>query len=117
VGRACYAGYLIRATADPAKLDPEFLYLFTKSAAYADWKSMVFIKATIENIGADKYSNLPIPVPPTLAEQEAIVRKVREGNRRFDELRTKVESVIALLRERRTALIAAAVTGRLPITA
>ncbi|NBR87115.1 MAG: adenine methyltransferase, partial [Verrucomicrobia bacterium] len=37
---------------------PEFLFAYTQSLAFAQWKDEIFSKATIQNIGADKYSNL-----------------------------------------------------------
>jgi type I restriction enzyme S subunit len=70
-GRACFAGYLIKASTARHILVPEFLYYFTKSLAYDDWKDFIFTQATIQNIGADKYAYLPVCVPP-LREQEWI---------------------------------------------
>ena len=70
-GRACFAGYLIKASPARRKLTPEFLYYFTKSPAYEAWKDFIFTQATIQNIGADKYAYLPICLPP-LREQQRI---------------------------------------------
>ena len=33
-GRACFAGYLIKASPNPHKLLPDFLYYYTQSSAY-----------------------------------------------------------------------------------
>ena len=54
------------------------------------------------------------PVPP-LAEQEAIVAYIAEERTKIDTLATATESSIALLKERRSALIAAAVTGQIEV--
>lgn len=70
-GRACFAGYLIKASPARHKLTSEFLYYFTKSPAYEAWKDFIFTQATIQNIGADKYAYLPLCLPP-LPEQERI---------------------------------------------
>ena len=70
-GRACFAGYLIKASTARHKLTPEFLTYFTRSPAYDAWKDSIFTQATIQNIGADKYARLPICLPP-LPEQERI---------------------------------------------
>jgi type I restriction enzyme S subunit len=70
-GRACFAGYLIKASPARHKLIPEFLYYFTKSPAYEAWKDLIFTQATIQNIGADKYAYLPVCLPP-LPEQQRI---------------------------------------------
>ncbi|SFC29139.1 type I restriction enzyme, S subunit [Flexibacter flexilis DSM 6793] len=67
----CFAGYLIKAQPDTSKILSDFLYAYTQSGVFASWKDFIFNKATIENIGADKYSELFIPLPP-LSEQAAI---------------------------------------------
>ncbi|KHK93738.1 hypothetical protein LK12_04810 [Novosphingobium malaysiense] len=54
------------------------------------------------------------PVPP-LDEQEAIVAFIAEERTKIDKLATATERSIALLKERRSALIAAAVTGQIDI--
>ena len=54
------------------------------------------------------------PVPP-LDEQEQIVARIAEERAKIDKLATATEHSIGLLKERRSALIAAAVTGQLDI--
>ncbi|WP_254695303.1 restriction endonuclease subunit S [Oceanicola sp. D3] len=54
------------------------------------------------------------PVPP-LDEQQQIVDHISAETAKIDRLRTATEKSIALLKERRAALIAAAVTGQLVI--
>ena len=61
-GRCAFAGYLIKASINDDN-DAEFVYFFTQSSAYDEWKRRIFIQATIQNIGADKYSQLEIPLP------------------------------------------------------
>jgi type I restriction enzyme S subunit len=55
------------------------------------------------------------PVPP-LDEQLAIAAHISAETEKIDGLREATERTIALLKERRAALIAAAVTGRLKVT-
>lgn len=62
-GRACFAGYLIKASSNLSKLLPDFLYYYTQSSAYDIWCSSIFTQATIQNISATKYAYLPIPLP------------------------------------------------------
>lgn len=52
---------------------------------------------------------------PSVAEQNQIVSKVRSATARIDTLIAKTERSIELLREHRTALITAAVTGKLDL--
>jgi type I restriction enzyme S subunit len=53
-----------------------------------------------------------LPVP-SLSEQRAIVAHVAKESAKLGELRAATERTIALLKERRAALISAAVTGRM----
>jgi type I restriction enzyme S subunit len=55
-----------------------------------------------------------MPVPP-IEEQRAIVAHVAKETGKLDSLRSATERTIALLKERRAALIAAAVTGEITI--
>ena len=55
-----------------------------------------------------------LPVPP-LVEQREIVSSVAKELTKLDGLRSATERTIALLKERRAALIAAAVTGKLDV--
>jgi len=56
----------------------------------------------------------PMPLPP-LAEQHAIVAHLDEKCGKIDQLKAKAERGIALLKERRSALISAAVTGKIDV--
>lgn len=55
-----------------------------------------------------------VTVPP-LEEQKAIIAHIAAEAAKLDALRAATERTIALLKERRAALIAAAVTGRLDV--
>ena len=57
---------------------------------------------------------LEVCVPP-LGEQEAINSQIKIGTSRLDAIVSETERTIALLKERRAALIAAAVTGQIAI--
>ena len=59
-------------------------------------------------------SNLPIPVP-SIAEQIAIVAFLDRETARIDALVRKTERSITLLKERRSALITAAVSGKIDV--
>ncbi|MGA9752320.1 MAG: restriction endonuclease subunit S [Acidobacteriota bacterium] len=64
----------------------------------------------------DRFANLPLFLPP-IKEQEAIVAHIAAETAKLDALRAATERTIALLKERRAVLIAAAVTGRMQIGA
>jgi type I restriction enzyme S subunit len=108
-GRAAYAGYLIRARLEPKKADSRFVLYYTVSSAYWDWLRSNFIQATIQNVSADRYANLDIPVP-AVREQHGIAAFLDRETAKIDALVAKKERLIELLQEKRTALITSAVT-------
>ena len=55
-----------------------------------------------------------MPIPPP-AEQLAIVAHLDEKCGKIDQLKAKAERGIELLKERRSALISAAVTGKIDV--
>ena len=66
------------------------------------------------NISQERVGNAPITKPPR-EEQDAIVRFLDCQLRGFDALTAEAERAIDLLQERRTALISAAVTGKIDL--
>ena len=113
-GVACHAGYLIRARLNCSILHPTFFFAFTQSAAFAMWKDATFIIATIQNIGADRYAGLSVPVPP-ISEQEFLLRFLDDSTAEIDREVERTRVKIALVREYRTRLIADVVTGKLDV--
>ncbi|HDY8019956.1 TPA: hypothetical protein ACGVB5_001524 [Vibrio vulnificus] len=111
----CFAGYLIKATHDPVKITSEFLNLFLNSDCFQAWKALIFNKATIENIGADKYSVLPVIVPE-IEEQNEIFNKVCDLSEPIDGAIAITFDQIEKLKEYKTTLINNAVTGKIKIT-
>ncbi|WKW11740.1 restriction endonuclease subunit S [Pseudogemmatithrix spongiicola] len=69
---------------------------------------------TQPNISQATVRAFSIPVPP-IQEQVSLVAQLEAALSKFDALATDAESMIALLRERRTALITAAVTGQVDV--
>ena len=109
-GIACFAGYLIKATFDKDKIDSTYINYFTRSNYYENWKMSVFQQATIQNIGADKYNQLLVSIPDSIAEQTAIANYLDHKTNQIDTLISKKEQFITLLQEERTAVINQAVT-------
>ena len=107
-GLSAFAGYLIKAELGK-ELIPELLFYFTQSDIYESWKNGIFIQSTIQNIGADKYSQLQIALPP-LPEQEAIVTYLDTKVAKIDEYISIAEKKIAALEELKQTIIAEAVT-------
>lgn len=110
----CYAGYLIKAEADEEIILSDFLYLYTNSFLFNKWKDSIFIKATIENIGADKYSVLPVIIPP-IQEQIEILKKFQLDNQKITTAISLKEQEIEKLKEYKASLINSAVTGKIKV--
>ena len=72
---------------------------------------MIFIQATIQNIGANKYSNMEIPIP-TIAEQESIVEQLKTKCSQIDQLISLKESKIEKLQQYKRSLIYEYFTGK-----
>ena len=70
--------------------------------------------ATVESIEHEYLANSIVPVPP-IEEQQSITTLVAKKMGVYRELTCKAESQIFLLQERRTALISAAVTGKIDV--
>ena len=111
VGAACFAGYLIKARTDHRRLNPEFLYYYTKSPCYEAWKEQIFTQATIQNISATKYAYLPVVLPP-LKEQRQIVGFLEEKLSELEQLGVNIFAQITALEQYRKSLIHECVTGK-----
>lgn len=110
-GECAYAGYLIQAKCNPIKLLPEYLMYYTQSSLYSLWKNMIFIQATIQNIGANKYSNLEIVVMD-FEEQKMIVSYLDKKCAEIDKLISIKQQKIETLTEYKKSLIYEYVTGK-----
>lgn len=113
-GIACFAGYLIKASPNPELILSDYLYLFTKTSNYEQWKNSIFNQATIQNIGADKYAYLDITIPK-VEEQKVIIDHIHKESDRIDSKIKKTKKLIDLLIEYRSALISEVVTGKVKV--
>lgn len=85
------------------------------SAFYSDAElERLTMGATVRTIGMSDVNSLVTPIPP-LAEQDQIVRHILHHRAQLDTLIAKVGDAIDRLKELRTALIAAAVTGKIDV--
>jgi type I restriction enzyme S subunit len=96
------------------RLDTEFLLLWLQS----NYQRIRFESAgwgsTKAAVTCSDIRNYPIPMPP-LNEQQAISAHIDKLKEKFDRLTSRAEVQVSLLKERRTALISAAVTGKIDV--
>lgn len=109
-GRCAFAGYLIRAQINRLN-DSKFIYYYTQSSSYDEWKKQIFIQATIQNIGADRYSILEIPLP-SLSEQQTIASYLDDKCSEIDKLIDVKQQKIEKLKDYKKSVIYELVTGK-----
>ncbi|MEB3755011.1 restriction endonuclease subunit S [Acinetobacter sp. MD2(2019)] len=104
--------HLIAWVPNREKLSPEFLLLIFY-AMEKEFDRYTF-GSTIKTIGMDDVSSLMASFPP-LAEQLEIVKKSFRQFELIDISIDKSNNLLNILKERRTALISSAVTGKIDV--
>lgn len=101
----------------PESVSSEWLSTWTGIGfARAYFETRAKQSTNLASISSTNLLELPIAIPPD-DEQSAIVAHIARETAKLDAVRAATESTIALLKERRSALIAAAVTGQLDVGA
>ncbi|MBV1929133.1 MAG: restriction endonuclease subunit S [Gammaproteobacteria bacterium] len=96
----------------PSVIKAEYLReIVSISTVYFD---LIGTAATLVYVNQQGFENLPVLLPPE-NEQSDICAFVDKECSRFDKLMAQCEITIDLLHERRTALISAAVTGKIDV--
>lgn len=72
------------------------------------------VQAAQPNLSMENLGNIPILVPPQ-DEIKSICFEIEKQSNEFEHLISKAEAAIKLMQERRTALISAAVTGKIDV--
>ena len=92
----------------------EFLLHCLKSPVISNQLDLAMVGSTFKRINVDDIRNFAITLPPP-NEQPTIVEYLANKLERYDSLIAIAENAMELLRERRTALISAAVTGKIDV--
>lgn len=71
-GEFVYAGFLIKYSIDPNKVNPKILKYYTHSQPYYDWILSVDNGATRGNINAQTYASMPIILPERKKQDEIV---------------------------------------------
>ena len=100
------------------RLYPEYLVFYLRSIAgrFEFERDATGASNSMQNISQEIVTNLWIPIPP-IDEQNQIVDHIKANVLKLDNLTVAAKRTIELLQERRTALITAAVTGQIKVTA
>ena len=97
------------------ELNARFLYYVTASNRFRNLgEAAMFGAAGQKRVPEDFIRDYEVPVPP-LARQRAIADYLDRETARLDELAARTRDTVVLLKERRGALVAAAVTGQIDV--
>ena len=92
----------------------QFLFWFLLSEPFSAFAVLEADRVAMPKINRESLNSVQLPRPP-INEQMEIVAWVAQSTARLDNLRAKTERSIELLKERRSALITAAVTGQIDL--
>ena len=89
-----------------------------QTRAYRDSIDLIRVgtSASMQKISQENFAKIPIPAFPP-AQQAAIANEASRERQEFLEAADDINSAIALAKERRAALISAAATGQIDVTA
>ena len=105
---------IIKFSGQNGILDNTYLKFYIMSNAFQDSLMTFATGSTALGIKSDRLSYLRQLIPP-LKEQLLITEHIDRNLKAFDVLMMKAEQAIQLMQERRTALISAAVTGKIDV--
>ena len=112
-GEYTHVGFLLRIRFDLSCHEPRFFQALLQTLRATGY--FLSTRAMVNNtFNQTELENLNVMVPP-FDEQRAIVGYLSAESRKIHAIRTVTERTIHLLKERRAALIAAAVTGQIDI--
>lgn len=63
-GTFVYAGFLIKFSIDPLKVNPKYIKYYCQSGVYKNWVRSFNTGSTRGNINAQTFGNMEIPLPP-----------------------------------------------------
>lgn len=92
VGKAIYAGYLIRFELNTNIIIPEYLLYYTKCSAYKHWVQSNMRVAAQPNINCQQYMDSPVVLPP-INIQRSIVEHINKHKSQIKELKRQAETL------------------------
>lgn len=96
------------------KSSSAFLYHVIRSRVVREQLAVAMIGSTFKRVNVEEIRDLIIPTPPP-SEQQAIAAFIEKKASGFDDLIAQATAASSLLKERRSALISAAVTGKIDV--
>lgn len=93
---------------------PEFVASFLSTTYVRELLQLESVGSTMDNLNTQILGRVAIPTPP-MKEQKLIVAHLNHQTTQIDTLIAETQTAITLLQERRSALISAAVTGKMDV--
>lgn len=113
-GPLTFASYLVRIRANH-RASPRYLVELLNASVFLEFARKNAIPAIGQaNLSPTRYGEIQIPLPPK-HEQEDIVAFLMADSLRSKPIQENIRKSLNLLKERRAALITAAVTGQVPL--
>jgi type I restriction enzyme S subunit len=109
-----FASYLVRLRTVEDSIPNFISYLLNTGGVIGIARSNAFVAIGQCNLNPTRYGQISVAIPPKM-EQEAIVAFLDHETTKLDTLIEKSRRSIDLMREHRTALISAAVTGKIDV--
>ena len=95
-------------------LSPGYLMMYLLAEPFSTWAILESARVAMPKINREALIDVRIPLPPH-QEQEFIVRHITRETAKLDNVSAATVPTITLLKERRSALIVAAVTGQIDV--
>jgi type I restriction enzyme S subunit len=114
IGRAIVKADCYRFRTDPGRTNPMFLALQLSATARAEC-GFVATGSTRDRLNLGLAAARVLALPRSVDEQQAVVRAVADRTAHIDRLLFVSQSSVNLLKEHRSALITATVTGQLAV--
>lgn len=114
IENAVFAGFLIRFRPSKGKLHPLFSKFAFQHSGLRDYFAKEMNLITRASLSQDLLRNMPVALPP-MHEQEVIGHNLEKLETTTRTITDKTQETIERLKERRAALITAAVTGQIDV--
>ena len=94
-----YAGFLIKFSIDPEKVNPKYVKYYCRSKQYNDWVQSFNTGSTRGNINAQTFGNMEIPLPERKQQDylvsilEPIDEKIKNNKQVNDNLRQQAQAL------------------------
>ena len=101
-----YAGFLIKFSIDPEKVNPKYVKYYCRSKQYNDWVQSFNTGSTRGNINAQTFGNMEIPLPERKQQDylvsilEPIDEKIKNNKQVNDNLQQQAAALFSSLYDR-----------------